>query len=302
MQDGGSNPLTSTEKKQNMKVPKITSLFFWNRPKKRELTPGEKIAELMKAAIEYAPQVKKLLRDIKYGDDTLGSEPSYESQKIAKLYDFFNNPGNMAVDNNGVFFTQPTIPMELAFMQDGETPIVNEPPKFTKAQANPKDVLVELETIPTPFTLLHLDEKIETLKDKSIMLNQRYAKEQIDGLVERLENRKNYEPYVDFFTRFKNTTDEHIDALLDKYLLVIKDAQLFIPTFPKEAIDVMKEYTAVCKKVCSKEPVYYVIAEEKDFQKKYEKLDPILLVQSPFGFYWQILGAWDKEMLLLTEL
>ena len=38
------------------------------------------------------------------------------------------------------------------------------------------------------------------------------------------------------------------------------------------------------------------------FRKAYEKRDPILLAQSPFGFYWQILGAWDKEMLLLGEL
>ena len=30
--------------------------------------------------------------------------------------------------------------------------------------------------------------------------------------------------------------------------------------------------------------------------------NPILLVQSPFGIYWQILGAWDKELVLLEEL
>jgi hypothetical protein len=45
-----------------------------------------------------------------------------------------------------------------------------------------------------------------------------------------------------------------------------------------------------------------VIAEPDKFRKAYEKRDPILLVQSPFGFYWQILGAWDKEMMLLSEL
>ena len=51
-----------------------------------------------------------------------------------------------------------------------------------------------------------------------------------------------------------------------------------------------------------KKPVFYVIAEPDKFRKAYEKRDPILLVQSPFGFYWQILGAWDKEMILLSEL
>ena len=69
-----------------------------------------------------------------------------------------------------------------------------------------------------------------------------------------------------------------------------------------EAVNVMKKYTEVTKKMSGESPVFYVIAEAKDFIKKQEKLDPILLVQSPFGFYWQILGAWDKEMLLLSEL
>ena len=49
---------------------------------------------------------------------------------------------------------------------------------------------------------------------------------------------------------------------------------------------------------------YYIriIAQEKDFKSKVEKNDPMLLVQSPVGFFWQILGAWDEEMLLLSEL
>jgi hypothetical protein len=56
------------------------------------------------------------------------------------------------------------------------------------------------------------------------------------------------------------------------------------------------------EELCGKKPVFYVIAEPDKFRKAYERRDPILLVQSPFGFYWQILGAWDKEMILLSEL
>ncbi len=44
------------------------------------------------------------------------------------------------------------------------------------------------------------------------------------------------------------------------------------------------------------------IADKKDFEKKDKRRDPILLAQSPFGHFWQILGAWDKEMLFLEEL
>ncbi len=82
----------------------------------------------------------------------------------------------------------------------------------------------------------------------------------------------------------------------------MKTSDIFVPEFPDDAIKIMKSYTDKMALICNKKPVFYVIAEEKDFQKKYEKRDPILLVQSPFGFYWQILGAWDKEMLLLSEL
>ncbi len=95
---------------------------------------------------------------------------------------------------------------------------------------------------------------------------------------------------------------EKISTLLRKYKLCLKATDLFIPTFPADAIATMKAYKETTLKVCGEEPVFYVIAEESDFKKKEKKLDPILLVQSPFGFFWQILGAWDKEMLLLCEL
>ena len=122
-------------------------------------------------------------------------------------------------------------------------------------------------------------------------------------LIERLENRKKYDGDVKtFFTQFDNTDDEKIEAFTEKHKFVMKTSDIFIPEFPDDAVAIMKEYTERVEGVCEKKPVYYVIAEDKDFQKAYEKRDPILLAQSPFAFNWQILGAWDKEMLLLHEL
>ncbi len=117
-----------------------------------------------------------------------------------------------------------------------------------------------------------------------------------------MQNRKKYLKHKVYFDQFQNTTDEKIDVLLKKYELVMKTSDIFVPEFPDIAIQRMKEYTEKLDEICKKKPVFYVIAEEKDFKKKYERRDPILLVQSPFGFYWQILGAWDKEMLILGEL
>jgi hypothetical protein len=172
----------------------------------------------------------------------------------------------------------------------------------SKIAVKPKDVLEELETIPTPWTLSNLEDKIEVLKYKRDLITQHYSKREVEGLIERLENRKKWGKFKDFFNEFQNTTDEKIDILLEKYDLVMKTSDLFVPEFPDDAISVMKKYTDNMQKVCKKKPVFYVIAEPDKFRKAYEKRDPILLVQSPFGFYWQILGAWDKEMILLSEL
>lgn len=171
-----------------------------------------------------------------------------------------------------------------------------------KIKIKPIDVVNELETVPTPFSLLGLEAKIETLKLKESFIQNNYAKREVSALLERLQNRKKYAKHKTFFDGFQNTTDEKIDILLSKYDLVMKTSDIFIPEFPDEAINIMKKYTDKVVKICGKKPVYYVIAEPQLFKKAYEKRDPILLVQSPFGFYWQILGAWDKEMILLSEL
>lgn len=174
--------------------------------------------------------------------------------------------------------------------------------KVFKMKVKPKDVLNELETMPTPFSLIGVDEKVSILKDKEKLITNHYTKRELVGLIERLENRKKYLEFKTFFDNYQNTTDEKIDNLLKKYDLVMKTSDIFIPEFPDEAIKTMTAYTETLNKVCGKKPVFYVIAEDSNFKKAYEKRDPILLVQSPFGFYWQILGAWNEEMILLSSL
>ena len=175
-------------------------------------------------------------------------------------------------------------------------------PENTKIAIKPIDVLDQLETVPTPWTLANLDDKIAVLKIKEELITQYYSKREVSALIERLENRKKWGSCQNFFNGFQNTTDEKIGVLLEKYDLQMASSDLFIPEFPDDAIAVMQKYTEQMMKLCKKKPVFYVIAEPDKFRKAYEKRDPILLVQSPFGFYWQILGAWDKEMLLLSEL
>lgn len=186
-----------------------------------------------------------------------------------------------------------------ASMMDGDYLDGSNPQKIA---IKPVEVLKELERIPTPWSLNNIDDKIEILRHKADLLTQKYAKREVKCLIERLENRKQFHKQASFFNQFQNTNDEKIKALLDKYDLKMDTSELFIPAFPDDAIKTMVDYTKAVADICDKKPIFYVIAEPKDFKKNDERLDPILLVQSPFGFYWQILGAWDKEMLLLSEM
>lgn len=167
----------------------------------------------------------------------------------------------------------------------------------------PKEVFGELERVPTKVDLENLDDKILILNmKKNFIRSNEYAKKEVIDMATRLENRKQYEEHREFFERFDNTTTDKINALVNKYELVLKSSDLFIPSFPDDAIKIMDEYIKTVKKMCGKKPVFYVIAEAEKFKKENDRNDPILLVQSPFGIYWQILGAWDEELILLSEL
>lgn len=154
----------------------------------------------------------------------------------------------------------------------------------------------------------YIDEQLEQFKEKLDIVkltksDMSRGVEEISSILIRLENRKKYKKFKDFYDNYAYTKTTKIDELISKhsYLKLGAVAQ-FVADMPKEAIAEMKEYTNQTKKLCDKKPIFYIIAEKKDFEKTSGRKDPILLAQSPFGHFWQILGAWDKEMLLLEEL
>lgn len=126
---------------------------------------------------------------------------------------------------------------------------------------------------------------------------------EIASILARLENRKKYPKFEGFFNDFPYTTTSKIDELLEKHdYLQLGKVEAFLADMPKDATETMKEYTNQTQELCGKKPIFYIIASKEDFKKVAKRRDPILLAQSPFGHVWQILGAWDKEMLFLEEL
>lgn len=253
---------------------------------------------------------ERIIKWLSKGNIEIESNESFGSTELDDIYLFdFLNYGGANNINTGNIFISPSFNDDNGNIVRSANPITidGQTPEEYKGQTlkikvKPIDVLQELEVMPTPFSLIGLDDKIMIMRDKEKLIKQKYAKREVSALIERLENRKQYIKFREFFDSFQNTNDEKIKKLLEKYDLVMKPADIFIPEFPDDAVKVMKNYNEKLKKLCDKKAVFYVIATPDNFKDADGKRDPILLVQSPFGFYWQILGAWDKEMLMLSEL
>ncbi len=173
----------------------------------------------------------------------------------------------------------------------------------------PIDVINELQKPPTNWSLEGIEDKIGILRDKEEIITQRYAKQEVKALILCLQNRKKYndkakngKTFREYFSQFDITDGAKIKEVTDKHDLKMGNADIFIPEFPDDATKIMKEYIEKVAEVCDKKPHFFVIAQKKDFKKVEAKRDPILLGQSPFGFYYFILGVWDTEMLYLPEL
>ena len=147
------------------------------------------------------------------------------------------------------------------------------------------------------------DFKVKLSLIKSEEYDMRRGVNEISSIVTRLENRKKYETVKNIFEEYPYTMTTKINEILKAhdYLKLGQVAQ-FVADMPNEAIKAMKSYDEGVDKLCGKKAVFYIIADKKDFEKTQTRRDPILLAQSPFGHFWQIIGAWDREMLFLEEL
>jgi hypothetical protein len=242
------------------------------------------------------------------------------SRKESKFLPDFHAMASGGANVGAWIFQQETLSNSSAF-SSGAVQVVgvgtpNPDPKKDEAPAKPLPTPKEVFMLKTlndgEYELktddAYVDAQLENFRDKLALVkseeyDMRRGVTELDSIVTRLENRKKYAEHREFFEGFAYTTSSKIDALLaeQKHLQMGQVAQ-FVADMPKEATDAMKNYNAECQKLCGKLAVFYIIADKKDFQKSNKRRDPILLAQSPFAHSWQILGAWDEEMMFLEQL
>ena len=184
--------------------------------------------------------------------------------------------------------------------------------KDEEEKKTPKDVytlkLLNAEGYQINVSKEYVDAQLEDFKTKLEVIklspnDMGRGVQEIASVIQRLENRRKYAEFAEFFEEYAYTTTTKIEEVLAKYsYLQLGTVGQFVADLPAAATRGMKAYTDSTMKLCGKKPVFYIIADKKDFQKTQKRRDPILLAQSPFAHAWQILGAWDKEVLLLEEL
>lgn len=249
----------------------------------------------------------------------------FDKKVIEPLYDFAQFGLLSADGQSGYDYAQPVVAYAV---QAGETaPGVKakESKKKNEPERTPKEIY-ELKTLNQPAFAIncgdaYIDEQLDILREKLVLLEKprkqkapkhallyeagpvMYGRQECESMIDRLNYRRRYAEFEQDFSEWAYTTSDAIRALMtaQKHLTVDKVLNQ-VPDLPKEAVHEIKKYNALVSDLAGKKPVYYLISEKKKQGEVGRRRDPILLAQSPFGFFWQILGAWDKEVVFLEEL
>jgi len=107
-----------------------------------------------------------------------------------------------------------------------------------------------------------------------------------------LKARKKYIKRKNLF-KWPITTSAKITALCSKYKLRSAFLEGYARNVPTEALDELEKYINAYQTVTEGRPKVELIIDDGG---KETRKDPILLASSPFGRWFYVLGAWDKEI------
>jgi hypothetical protein len=177
-----------------------------------------------------------------------------------------------------------------------------EPQKDKRKVVKPVSVYNEILSEEPVMDLEELDGQIAVVKTRMRMLKKATG---IDAnnpssdeyvALEFLKARKKYLKHKDKFG-WALSTPKLIAKLLKKYQLRMVNVQGYYRTLPGEALAEMEKFATAWQKVRDDEPEYKLIIDADETKK-----DPILLGCSPFGRWYYVLGAWDKEVEIVDKI
>lgn len=170
----------------------------------------------------------------------------------------------------------------------------------TRITKKPVEVFKEILSEEPKINLANLDQQIALVKRRMNFLIDELgmgASDEKEAL-KFLEARKEYIKNKILFN-WSVTSFSKIEELCKKYKVRVADFQSYYKCVPMEAIDELEKFIDAYKKVRKDEPMLKLIIDDGG---KETKKDPILLASSPFGKWFFVLGAWDKEVEIVDDL
>ncbi|MEK6879169.1 MAG: hypothetical protein AABY22_06145 [Nanoarchaeota archaeon] len=135
-------------------------------------------------------------------------------------------------------------------------------------KTDPEYIKQQISDLNDKLEFMGANKKTKNIEDKILREfgGVKYGLREIESMIERLKNREKLDQVKEGVDKYPHTTTALIVHVLGLGSLWCKKADEFIPDFPKEAIEAMKEYDAMCLKVNNKKTHFYVIADKKDFE------------------------------------
>ncbi len=173
--------------------------------------------------------------------------------------------------------------------------------KDTRIEKKPVDVVKEIIGEQPVINLVDLKKQIKVVERRARLLEEELNVKPNDEklALQYLRARLVYKKYESQF-RWAITTNELIDKLLSQYKLRSVSFQGYYKNVPMEAIDELEKFIRAWRNIIKKgEPELRLIIDDGG---KEQKKDPILIASSPFGRWWYVLGAWDKEVEYIDDI
>lgn len=169
----------------------------------------------------------------------------------------------------------------------------------TRVVKKPVEIVGEIVVDQPLLNLDNLDQQIKTVKRRiDVLEEQSVPLADEHEALGYLKARQRYKKFASLF-RWSITTADKIDELCRTYKVQKVSFASYVKNVPNEALDEIEKFMRAWEKVRDDKPDLSLII---DYDGPEHKKDPILLARSPFGRWFYILGAWDKEVEIVDDL
>jgi hypothetical protein len=224
---------------------------------------------------------------------------------------FFDQPFAMpqrqyGINQTNYYYDMPVAPMQAvgtinSLSTMATLALSEQTAKDLRVEKKPVEIVSEIIAKKPEIQVGAIDDQIKIVKARLKVLK-RFNGQTGDELLalRYLKARKRFTKNEKLFP-WAITTDAMISELVKKYQVQFVNFGSYSKSVPIEATDQLEKFSTAWEKTVDDEftPDIKLIT---DYKGPEHKKDPILLAESPFGAWWYVLGAWDKEVEIVDDL